>query len=320
MTFTSRPYTGEADLQAISDLLTLCEASDHLGLATSVAHLRSDFASPTVDPARDLRLWDDAAGNLIAFANVDNRAADHGVDSLLWFRLQPDARSAALATDVMAWASARTTELEQEHVGKVVLQSGAHVDDAWRRKLLERNGFSVIRYFWRMDHLLDTPIPAPCFLAGFELRETGETHEEAVAWVELFNQSFIDHWNHHPLTVERLLHLNATDPTYRREYDLVAVAPDGTLAAFCVGGIDAEENARTGRNESSIDVLGTRRGYRKLGLGRAMLLAALQRFQTNGITSTHLIVDAASPSGATRLYESVGFRVTQQYVRYAREA
>ena len=44
----------------------------------------------------------------------------------------------------------------------------------------------------------------------------------------MFNQTFIDHWNHHPLTVETRKHW-LTDPNYKPELDLVAIAPDGTI-------------------------------------------------------------------------------------------
>lgn len=317
MTFTSRAYAGEIDLQPISTLLTLCEATDQLGMPTSVAALQADFDAPTVDQARDLRLWQDEAGRLVAFANIDVRPADHGTDGLLWFRVHPDARNGHLEDAIIAWAIGQMQALRHARGGRAVLQSGTNVDDAWRSATLERHGFAVVRYFLRMDHALDAPIAEPLLPPGFTVRAVAGP-SEAAAWVELFNASFIDHWNHHPLTVERLLHI-WREPHYVRAYDLIAVASDGTFAAFCAGGVDEEENARTGRKEGAINVLGTRRGFRRMGLGRALLLEGLRRFQSDGFSSVQLTVDAASPTGATRLYESVGFRVTRRYVRYERE-
>ncbi|MGL5063733.1 MAG: GNAT family N-acetyltransferase, partial [Microcoleus sp.] len=79
------------------------------------------------------------------------------------------------------------------------------------------------------------------------------------------------------------------------------------------------ENDRTGRNEGWIGVLGTRRGFRKLGLGRAMLLAGLQRLKAAGVDTAILGVDAENPSGALRLYESTGFRKIRNSISYVKD-
>ncbi|MGQ4646967.1 hypothetical protein [Lyngbya aestuarii] len=48
---------------------------------------------------------------------------------------------------------------------------------------------------------LAEPIPEPQLPEGFTLRHLrGE--QDAQAWVEMFNETFIDHWNYHPQTIE----------------------------------------------------------------------------------------------------------------------
>jgi ribosomal protein S18 acetylase RimI-like enzyme len=44
-----------------------------------------------------------------------------------------------------------------------------------------------------------------------------------------------------------------------------------------------------------------------LGLARAILTEGLRRLQTLGMTTATIGVDAQNPTGAVRLYESVGF-------------
>jgi len=136
--------------------------------------------------------------------------------------------------------------------------------------------------------------------------------------VEMFNQSFIDHWNHHDLTVESYRHWRS-DPDYRPELDLIAVATDGTFAAFCYCHINPEDNKRKGRNEGWIGVLGTKRGFRKRGLGRAMLLAGMQRLKAAGVDTARLGVDSENPNGAGQLYESVGFRKLYTRIMYVKD-
>ncbi len=317
LTLSGRTYLGEADLQPIADLLNACEAVDRLDMGTSVAELREEFESPELDLERDLRLWDDADGTLIAFGQIWIPLSGAEVDGHLWFRVRPDKRSGDLEAEIVNWGVERMREVGRERGVPVKLRASVRSDETQQIGVLEQHGFAISRSFLRMARPLDQPIPEPQFPHGFTLRHLAGP-QEVPAWVEMFNQSFIDHWNHHDLTVEQRLHrMKSAD--YKAEYDLLAVAPDGTFAAFCVCGIYPQENARTGRNEGWINLLGTRRGFRRIGLGRAMLLAGLRLLKAGGVDTAVLGVDADSLTGATRLYESVGFRPVHTYVSYAKD-
>ena len=105
---------------------------------------------------------------------------------------------------------------------------------------------------------------------------------------------------------------------YHPEADLIVVAPDGTFAAFCYCAIDPDDNEAHNRKEGWIAVLGTRRGYRKMGLGRAMLLAGMRKIREKGMDTAVLGVDADNPTGALGLYESVGFRKDTTEIAYGK--
>jgi len=316
-TYAARAYAGEADLQPICDLLNLCDAVDKLDDSYDVDALRLEFTSPDLDPAQDLRLWEDGAGRIVGFGQLWIPQAGEAVDGFLYFRIHPDSRDTALADEIVAWGTARLQRLGGERGLPVKMRSGVREHEIYNSAVLRRHGFSIVRYFFKMARPLDEPIPEPQFPDGFTLQHTaGEA--DAERWVEMFNQSFIDHWNHHPQTVEGHRHW-LTDPNYQPEGDLIAVAPDGTFAAFCFCLINPEDNTRNNRNEGWIDVLGTRRGFRKIGLGRAMLLAGLHRLKDEGMDTAVLGVDAENPTGALRLYESVGFTNVRTSVSYAKE-
>lgn len=306
--FTMRPYAGEEDIAQIVDLLQACEEVDQLDQHISPEDMRHMLAHPDIDPARDLALWCDAEHDLVGYAHLSLPAepGEHGaVDAHISFSVHPSARSAGLEAAMLAWAETHARAVGQERGTAVHLVSGIRDSERERRHLLEQQGFAVARSFLRMVRSLREPVPEPQLPPGFTLRAVS-SDDPPEHWVNMFNETFIDHWNHHPLTVEQLLHYNS-EPTYRSDLDLIAVAPDGTFAAFCMAVIDPQENARTGRSEGWINVLGTRRGYRKIGLGRAMLFAGMQKLEAERIDTVLLGVDTQNPSGALRLYESVGF-------------
>jgi ribosomal protein S18 acetylase RimI-like enzyme len=325
ITLTMRPYAGDADLEAIANLINTCEAVDQLDEGTSVSELQQQFDEPSLDKARDIRLWENADGQLAGMGRLWIPPVGKVIDGFLWFRVLPTARGGDLDRQIVAWAEGRMREVSQERGVQVKLRSGsrAYQSDSPsktlrdRIALLESCGFIADRYFFTMERSLSLPIPESQLPDGFTIRQV-RSNEDAEAWVELFNQSFIDHWNHHDLTVESYEHW-LTDPDYKPELDLVAVAADGTFAAFCHCDISPEDNKRSGRNEGWISTLGTRRGFRRKGLGRAMLLAGMQRLKVAGVDTARLGVDTENPSGAGQLYESVGFRKVYTQIMYVKD-
>ncbi len=306
-------YTEESDLQPICDLLNLCDALDNLEDSYDVEDLRVEFSHPELNKVLDLQLWEDANGRLVGFGQLWLRtlASEQGetLEGHLYFRVHPEAREGDVANQIVEWGTERLRSAGRES-GKPTYLSGAARDhDTYTIKVLEQHGLAVVRYFFRMACPLDLPIPEEPFPAGYTLRHVA-SEADIAAWVEVYNQSFIDHWNHHPTTLESHKHwMNL--PGYRPEDDLVAVAPDGSFGAFCFCEINSSENERKGRKDGWINLLGTRRGQRNMGLGRAMLLAGLHRLKAIGMETAVLGVDAENPSGALRLYEGVGF--TKQF-------
>lgn len=121
-----------------------------------------------------------------------------------------------------------------------------------------------------------------------------------------------NHWNYHPDTVAAFNH-KLKNPEFRPDLSVVAIAPDGTWAGFCDGYIPKDGN------QGWINPVGTRRGYRKQGVARSMLQAVMQQLKTEGMETAMLYVDAENPSGARRLYESVGFQTTHTQIAYVKD-
>ncbi|KPV50256.1 hypothetical protein SE17_28035 [Kouleothrix aurantiaca] len=313
-TLTVRPYAGEDDLPAITALLNHCDAVDRLDDNYAIDDLRLEFADPRIDTAKDLRLWEDADGALLAFGQVWMDSSDDEVEGGLYWRVAPSARGSGIEDDILAWVTDRVLRQAQAEAKKARLNCGTRTEYAYGHTLPQHAGMAVVRHYFQMRRPLDTPIEPAVLPAGFTLRHVASDADVA-GWVDAFNLSFIDHYNFHPVTLETHRHW-MQHPSYRPEHDLVAVAEDGTIAAFDLCQIDPAENERNRRNDGWIGILGTRRGYRKLGLGRAVLLAGLHHLKASGVENARLNVDAENPTGALRLYESVGFSVLHSWQTY----
>jgi len=315
--FPTRRYAGEADLVAIAALINLCKTTDGLDHPIAVEELRDDFSSPDFDVDRDLLLWLDAQGKLCALAQCWCPTPVNVVDGFLGFSIRPDVRECGIEAEIFAWAETRLRDVAQTHQMPARLRCSTRDDQTARLDLFKRHGLTIDRYFYRMARSLAEFIPAPQFPVGFSVRPL-QGEAEVEAWVELFNQSFVDHWNFHPLTVSDRLHwMRETD--YRPELDLVAVAADGTFAAFCYCVIHSYDNKAMNRLEGWIADLGTRRGCRRIGLGRALLLTGLHTLKEQGMETALLGVDTQNPSGALMLYQSTGFHQRYRFVSHVKE-
>ena len=314
--FRARQYAGEGDLQPISDLIRVCEAIDKSEDTRSVEDLRRHMHNPDIDVPRNIRLWDDESGRLIGYSSMAVLISENGFDIWLNVKTLPEIRGDGLDDAQMRWNIARATEIAHEAGKTAVLRIEGRETSIYHRELAARHDFAPERYFIQMARPSSLPIPSPQFPDGLRLAHTNGA-ADVEKWVEMFNAAWLDHWGYHPLTVERRRY-RLSDPDYKPEYDLVGVADDGTFAGFCFCMIHHDDNRRNNHNEGWIHLLGTRRGYRKIGLGKALLLAGLELLRREGVEMARLDVDADSPSGAVGLYEAVGFVNIATDVLYAR--
>jgi ribosomal protein S18 acetylase RimI-like enzyme len=67
-----------------------------------------------------------------------------------------------------------------------------------------------------------------------------------------------------------------------------------------------------------VDTLGVRRPWRRQGLALALLHHTFTEFKNRGQKRVGLGVDAASLTGATKLYEKAGMHVSRQFDNYAK--
>src|SRR5436305_734784 len=111
--FTPRPYTGNRDLQPLCELINANYALDWPDRSKSVDDVRRCFIdAPGVDRERDLCLWEDAAGRLVAAARLRARPPAGGVSDARfgWF-IEPARRRLGLEEVIHAWGAARLAEI-----------------------------------------------------------------------------------------------------------------------------------------------------------------------------------------------------------------
>ncbi|VXD13587.1 GCN5-related N-acetyltransferase [Planktothrix serta PCC 8927] len=294
-----KPYEGQKDWSAIFNLFQACQTVDHLTEDESLADLKLGLSSPNVNPQKDIRLWTDAKGQLLGLVGIEPQVSKNVIDGYFGLYIHPSVRASNLGKEMMRWCEARIQKIGQQKRCPVQLRTYTLEQQTEQNHLLEQQGFKVDRQFITMAKSLESPLSIPELPSGFQLSHI-QRKQDVSAWVDLFNESFIDHWDHHELTLKQAEYWRS-QPNYQPELDLVAIAPNGTFAAFCKCQLNSDQIGW-------IEWLGTRRTFRKLGLGKTILLAGLSQLQKAGVTTAKLSVDADSLTGATKLYQSVDFK------------
>lgn len=305
--FAGRPYQGEPDLQAMIQLLTAARPAERQDEHPSPSSLAEMLSVPA--HREGVRLWWDVQQRLAGYALVDVRYCN------LYLETHPEATGLGLEGEIIHWAAKylpkgrRAWGLSTE---SLTLDASCRSDDGNRIAVLEAHGFEPLSdRSLRLVRRLAEPSPAPSLPPGFAIRGvTGEHEVEAL--VALHRAAF---GTQNLSREDRLSWMRTAD--YDPDLDLLAVAPNGQLAAYCFCRISREDNARAGRNEGFTDPVATHPDFRRRGLARALLLAGMGLLREQGVDWA--VMGTLSDNVAMqRAAESVGFQVAWEKLWFAR--
>jgi mycothiol synthase len=304
MNMTQRSFSNDSDKLLMSALVHRFPA-EYL----HIADLPYRFSSWAFDDPANINLWFDDAQRLVAWAALQTPfwALDYAFDP---------AADPHLHKHILAWADARARETRDAPGGRPAWYVNVFAEQTDRIRDLEEAGFvsqadlgeDAWSKVWmhRPPHM---PVEACALPPGFTIRPlAGEC--EVDAYVALHHAAFGTE-NMTSAWRARMLH----HPDYCAALDLVAVAPDGHLAAFCIGWLDTYLKPDI---HGQIEPLGVHPDFRHLGLGRAILFECLRRLYQH--RAEHINVETDNyRNAALELYESVGFRVIRDVWVYGKD-
>ncbi len=237
---------------------------------------------------RGVRLWETREGRLVGAVHPEG-----GGDAFL--ELRPDYRH--IEEDMLAWAEEHLP-VPTEDAARRRLDIFAYEYDSPRLRLLERRGYrklnsgGAIRK-WRLGN---NPLPRPAMPDGYVLRTVRPGDQnDCLGLADLYNAAF----NRTSHTAGEYAAFAANSPSYRGDLELVAEAPDGTIAAM-VGMILEEINGY-----GLFEPVCTHPRHLRRGLAGTLMFEDLNRVRALG--ATHVYVESGDQVAANKLYESVGF-------------
>lgn len=244
------------------------------------------------------RLWREGE-ELVAFAFVD-------AYNNLWFEILPEGWTSQLENEIVAWGATVMHLRNADSGERNPLDASCRADDARRIKFLEEYGFArqPVRSL-KYERSLSEPIGDAPLPEGFSLRSVrGEAEVESL--VALHRAAF----GTENMTVEERLAIMRA-PGYDSALDLLAVAPDGSLAAFCICGLEEPTIGYA-------DPIGTHPNYQRLGLARALVSAGMRMLQERGATAARTGTSSENLP-MQKLAERLGFTCVAENIWFSKD-
>ncbi len=293
---TTRPLVNEADFWQVRNLLQTSYRLTPLGFNWEVRRWDGQrfYTAHPEWPAHRLgrvQLWENATGELVGVVNAEGDGEAH-------LQLHPAYRH--LEEAMIDWAEAALPTLRPDST-RPQLELFVYEYDLARQALLRARGYTKLTGGGVTRRLsLATPhLEVPAIAPGYTLRTTDPTDlADCQQIADLLNAAF----NRDFHTALEYQNFTRFAPSFRPHLDLVAVAPDGTFAAYV--GIPYDEANRLGIFEPVC----THPDHRRHGLARSLMVEGLQRLRVLG--AADVMVGTGDMIPANRLYDSLGFTET----------
>jgi mycothiol synthase len=297
------------DLQSVFEVSLACDMADSGIVDFTLEDYRISWLDPDFNLATDAWIVTTQDHKIVAYAETGQR---QHAKIFAWVHVHPDYRGQDIEPYLIHLTETRARQFMQEavpHVRVTIRNGSSHNNQAFAH-ILEQEGYTYTRSFWRMEIDLEAAPPAPEWPEGITVRTMHPGEERAV--YELDEEAFQDHWGHMPSTFENWEHWSVKRSTFDPSLWFIAFEGD-TLAggAFCAH----EKELGLGW----VNTLAVRRPWRRKGLGLALLRQAFGEFYRRGIRKAGLGVDSQNLTGATRLYERAGMHVALQFDSYEKE-
>ena len=318
-----RRYRGPTDLGAMVELANMAQLADDGDEITTPDGLRNVYANlPDFVPERDLLLAE-VDGRLVAFSERTRTTRDGNLEFDGYGHVHPDWRRRGFGRAMLhhnedrarqRYASERAQRSGGLDDGPVSLGTWCLESAVGAVALLNAEGYQIVRWFLEMERPDLEAIPESPIHEGMVIRPP--TPDEYRAVLVADGEAFLDHWGARPQTeadIRRMLDAPDADPT------LWQVAWDGDqVAGSVLPTIYSEENRTLGVRRGVLDHVSVRRPWRRRGVARALIVAALEALREREMTSAILGVDADNPSGALGLYEGLGFHPIRRLMAWRR--
>lgn len=305
-----------ADAAALAAHSARVHAAERLEFLPGASFFEWFLTQPGVDPAHDA-LVAEHDGEIVADTGTWLHAGDRGARCIVWAEASPGFER--LKPFMLEWSEARA----RQRLSAVdpalprVIRISVESHRRAHRSVIEAAGFADPREFVSMARSLELLPPAPPVPDGVEVVPWSDDLEESTRRAS--NEAFADHWGSLPMSPAEFSGFFKDNPNFRPDLSLLAVA-DGEVVSFSLCEVDEEDNADRETNDVYLERIGTVRSHRGMGIASHLVVRCMEAAaQTGTLDRAALDVDAMSHTGATAVYERLGFEAYARSLTFFKE-
>lgn len=307
-----RHFRGESDYPHLLAVINGSKEADGVEQTTTIEDLGRIFAHlDNCDPFKDM-LIAEVSGEVISFNRVWWSLEYSGeYKYTLIGKELPAWRGKGIGTAMLHHGEDRLRQIARKHPADSAkfFQSWASEDELALNKLMKKEDYQPVRYFFDMTRPIADPIPDAPMPDGLEVRPVLEADYSKIFSAN--DKGFQDHWGNTPTTeneIKRFVDSPIFDPSIWK------VAWDGEeVAGMVLNFVDKEENEEYQRKRGYTEDIIVVRAYRKRGLAKSLIAQSIAMFRDMGMHETALGVDAENLSGALKLYENLGYQTKKRF-------
>lgn len=298
------------DLPAVHAVVLAANEHDRAPVVVTLEELEEELDDEQVRHATDVRVAvDDATGAIVGYVYAFHIPSDVREERCYVFgAVHPAWRVRGIGSALMDWAVPRAETLlrSSSHDLPRFIRTDAYDWIEGAHRLFARCGFEPVRYFEELLRPLTDlpPEPDPDAIVGLRILSWPMDRSEEIR--EEKNRAFADHWGSTPTSVDSWLEMTTGHGAFA-EHSFVAVDDGDRVVAHCWNARYPDDDELLGRRDGWISSLGTLPEWRGRGVASALIATSLHAFVRAGLTHASIAVDGDSPTGAHRLYRSLGF-------------
>lgn len=290
MNLVRRGYSGLDYLQEVTAFMLQCRREAPLAGMWDAADVQWWWRDDVYRDPNQQMFFEDERGRTLGFILLSS--AHNTFDYELLPGLEREQ-----AREIFGWGLDELEQIEQRNARSAsVFVKAEHL---MFRDMVERAGFNKTATAYVQTALeLDGSLPSVPTPKGYRVRSllTSDLVQGAPPVLRI--------------SAEKYARVSAT-PLYQLDLHLVVTAPGPTIAAECIGWLDAESGVGV------FEPVRTDEAYQQQGLAKALMAQGLKRMQALGVKWAKVSHQRSNPAAAS-LYGSLGFEKTFERLVYTR--
>lgn len=227
--------------------------------------------------------------------------------------VRPDCWGKGVGTMLLDWAEQHASQqsIRAPAGVKTVLQANIYENQHEAIELFTQRSYVSVREWLHLVIELDTPPVMPSLPDGLQLREMDLDNDWDIVGPAM-DEAFADHWGAISLPEAETM---ASDEAQQATADILQDESYSNAPGFCfivldkhvvAGGILCNNKLVESHNSGRVGSLFVRPGYRRKGVGHALMLAAFNNFWNHGIRRIITDTDSESFSETPIFYTRLG--------------